>query len=160
MARCISSVMVDDGMGSDTGDGSDDIIGSQSTGDTLLTEIFSHVIAECFATGGLGDVVREVRVLEDFVEEAFVYFTGFAHFTVFVVFLFAVGEVADCTVDEDVSWTSVEVETCGDTAEFVVGNEAHLISETFTKGNGGVKMWIQVEGIRDKERTFAIPPMF
>lgn len=128
VARGISSVMVDDGMGSDTSDSSNDIVGSQSAGDTLLAQIFSHIVAEGLATGGLGDVVRKVGVCEDLVEEVFVDFAGFAHFTVFVVFLLTVGEVTDRTVDEDVSWTSVEVVACSDTAELVVGNEAHLKS--------------------------------
>ena len=126
VAGGISSVMVDNGMSGNSSDRCDDVVRSQTSCNTLLAEILGHVVSESFSSGGLGDVVREVGVLKNFVEEIFVDFSGFAHFTVFVVFLFAVGEVADCTVDEDVSWTSIEVVACSNTPKFMVRNEANL----------------------------------
>jgi hypothetical protein len=125
MTRGVSFIMVYDSLGSDTGHGSDDIIGSETTFETFFGEIFSHVVAECFATGGFGDIVAEVRVGEDFVEVV-VDFAGFSHDAVFVVFLFAVGGEADCTVDEDVSWTGVEIVASSNSTVVGIWNEADL----------------------------------
>jgi hypothetical protein len=78
--------MVYDSVGSDAGDGSDDIVGSETAFETFFAEIFSHVITQCFEDGGFGDIKAEVRMGEDFLEVV-VDFAGFSHDAVFVVFL-------------------------------------------------------------------------
>lgn len=151
--RAVFLVAVGQGFGGDAGDGGEAVLRGGALGDHALAEMFAPVVAEGFAASGFGNVVREVRPGEDFVEDFLVHFAGFGHFAVFVVLAGAFGEVADSAVYEDIAWSGVPIEgffRCVFRQDRDVGNPADVLDGTVLGGVAGY------QGVKGGEKGAAL----
>lgn len=152
LARGVSAVVVDDGLRGDAGDGGDDVVGGETLRLGLLDELEGKSVTEDLTTGGLGGVKTEVLVGQELVNELLVNGTGLAHGTVAVVLLLAVGVVADNGVNEDVTWSSVEVVALVNAALVVRGNEADVGDTANVLASTELGRVVEDEGVEEGDQ--------
>ena len=105
--------MVNDGLRSDTGDGRDHIIRGETLFLCFMNDLEGERVAKDLAAGSLGRIETEVRVVvQEIIDDVLVDSTASTHLTIFVVLASAVGIVAHRGIDEDITWTGVEIVAC------------------------------------------------
>ncbi len=122
----VALVVVDDGLGCDSSDGRDDVVGRKAFPPTFLDQMVRQRVPEDFSARGFGGIDVEVGMRQHLVDESLVHLSALAHLAVLVVLSFSIGEMSHRGVDEDVTRTGVEVVALVDTASVVWWDEADV----------------------------------
>ena len=149
-------VVVHDCLGGNAGDGGDDVVLGHAELFACLYQFVGKRITEGLAARGLGRLVREILVLQEFVNERLVDDSALAYGAVFVVLLGAIGEVPDHGVHEDVAGARVEVVAGIDAAVAVWGNEAHVSSTADVLACAGLGRVMQEQSVEEGDERGAL----